>query len=47
MSAWLGQRYHHFDEISLGNIIIIFDAISTGLGNIIIFLMQSPRAWAT
>jgi hypothetical protein len=29
MSAWLGQHYHHFD------------AISTGLGNIIIILMQS------
>jgi hypothetical protein len=29
MTAWLGQRYHHFDEISpgLGNMIIIFDAI--------------------
>jgi hypothetical protein len=28
MSAWLGQRYHYFDEIS------------RGLGNIIIILMQ-------
>jgi hypothetical protein len=35
MSAWLGQRCHYFDEIY------------RGLGNIIIFLMQSPRAWAT
>jgi hypothetical protein len=29
MSAWLGQRYHYFDEIS------------RGLGNIIIILMQT------
>jgi hypothetical protein len=29
MSAWLGQRYHYFDEIY------------RGLGNIIIILMQS------